>query len=304
MQFSYPRSSRGTISSFETRTPSGPRSKRSQCSDQTILAALEDNPFASVPQLSRLIHLPSTTVYARFTQSLGFVARHFRWVPHALSGAQKGERANLSRRLLRMRMLEVERDRAWHDIVTLDESWFYLSTDYEFVWLPRDEKFPKENDTQFMLMIVWNPRGFHLIKVPENGHKFNAGCYIAEILEPLSQWRSIEAAGNERKVSLRADNTRPHTAKLSTRYFNENRMQSVPHPPYPHDLAPSDLYLFGYVKRCLAGFSFEDADQLLAAVKDVLERIEKMNLQAVFLKWMDRFRKCIATNGDYTDDTG
>jgi hypothetical protein len=48
-----------------------------------------------------------------------------------------------------MQMLQVQRDRAWHDIVTLDESWFYLSKDYEFVWPPRDEKFPKENDTQF-----------------------------------------------------------------------------------------------------------------------------------------------------------
>jgi hypothetical protein len=43
-------------------------------------------------------------------------------------------------------MLEVQRDQAWHDIVTLGESWFYLNTDSEFVWLPRDEKFPKEND--------------------------------------------------------------------------------------------------------------------------------------------------------------
>jgi hypothetical protein len=68
-------------------------------------------------------------------------------------------------------MLEVQRDRAWHSIVTLDESWFYRSTDYEFIWLPRDEKLPKENDTQFnrkfMLTIVWDPRGFHLIRVLE-----------------------------------------------------------------------------------------------------------------------------------------
>jgi hypothetical protein len=49
-----------------------------------------------------------------------------------------------------------------------------------------------------MLTIVWNPRGFHLIKVLEKGRKFNTGCYIAEILEPLSQWRSIEPTGNER----------------------------------------------------------------------------------------------------------
>jgi hypothetical protein len=116
-------------------------------SDHIILAALEDSPLASVRQPSRLAHLPSTTVYRRLTQLLGFVARHFQWVPHALSDAQKGERVNWSRGLLRV--LEVQRDRTWHGIVTLDKSWFYLSTDYEFVWLPRGEKFPKENDTQF-----------------------------------------------------------------------------------------------------------------------------------------------------------
>jgi hypothetical protein len=53
-----------------------------------------------------------------------------------------------------------------------------------------------------------------LIKVLENGRKFNAGCYIAEILKPLSQWHSIKAADNKRKVLVHADNARQHTAKL------------------------------------------------------------------------------------------
>jgi hypothetical protein len=35
------------------------------------------------------------------------------------------------------------------------------------------------------------------------------------------------------------------------------------------------LYLFGYVKRYLAGLLFVDADQLLAAVEGVPEGIEK-----------------------------
>jgi hypothetical protein len=56
-----------------------------------------------------------------------------------------------------------------------------------------------------MLTIVCNLRGFHLIKVLEKGRKLKAGYYIAEILEPLSQWRSIEAAGNERKLLVHAD---------------------------------------------------------------------------------------------------
>jgi hypothetical protein len=67
-----------------------------------------------------------------------------------------------------------------------------------------------------------------LIKVLEKECKFNAGYYIAEILEALSQWRSMEAAGNERKLLVHADNARPPTAKLPTQYFNENRMKSPP----------------------------------------------------------------------------
>jgi hypothetical protein len=81
-------------------------------------------------------------------------------------------------------------------------------------------------------MIIGNPRGFHLIKILENGRKFNAGFYIAEILEPLSQWRSIEAVGNEPKLLVHADNAPQHIAKLSTQYFNENQVKSAPHPPY------------------------------------------------------------------------
>jgi hypothetical protein len=66
-------------------------------SDQVRQAALEDSPFTSVRQLSRLTHLPSNAVYCCFTQSLGFLAHHLRWVPHALSDTQKGERINLFR---------------------------------------------------------------------------------------------------------------------------------------------------------------------------------------------------------------
>jgi hypothetical protein len=114
---------------------------------------------------------------------------------------------------------------------------------------------------------------------------------------------SIGAAGNEQKLLVHVDNAHPDIAKLSNQYFNENRMKSAPHPPYSSDLAASEFYLFKDFKRCLAGLSFEDADayQLLAAVEGVPEGIEKVILQAVFLEWMDRLRKCIATNGEYTE---
>jgi transposase len=112
-----------------------------------------------------------------------------------------------------------------------------------------------------------------LIKLLEKGRKFNAGYYIDEILEPLPQWCSIEAAGNKRKLLVHTDNAGPHPAKLSTQYFEENRMKSTPHPPYSPDPTPSDFHLFGYVKRGLAKLSFQDTDQLLASVEGVLDGI-------------------------------
>jgi hypothetical protein len=68
--------------------------------DSAILLALDEQPCASICQSARLTRLPRTTVHRRFTQSLGFQVRHFRWVPHRLSDAQKLDRVKLSRALL------------------------------------------------------------------------------------------------------------------------------------------------------------------------------------------------------------
>jgi hypothetical protein len=140
--------------------------------DQAILFALGQNPFALVQQLSRLTDLSSTTIYPRFTQSLGCTARHLQCVPHALSDGESADQTNLSLQLFAT--LDVARDRAWHDIVTLDESWFYLSTDHAFIWLARDDTLPERRrymvqSNKFMLAIAWNPRVFHFINVLQKG---------------------------------------------------------------------------------------------------------------------------------------
>jgi hypothetical protein len=66
-------------------------------------------------------------------------------------------------------------------------------------------------------------------------------------------------------------------------------------------LAPSDFDLFGYVKGCLAGHLFESTSALFGAVEGILEDIEKVTLQAVFLDWMERLWKCIDSSGVYVD---
>jgi hypothetical protein len=76
-------------------------------------------------------------------------------------------------------------------------------------------------------------------------------------------------------------------------------MEQAPHPPYSPDLAPSDFYLFGYLKDRLQEQYFEDGDQPFDAIMFRTGTIEKVTLQRVFLEWMERVRRYIGTNGEY-----
>jgi hypothetical protein len=53
----------------------------------------------------------------------------------------------------------------------------------------------------------------------------------------------------------------------------------------------------------MVGLSFENADELLERVRGVLRGIEKVTLRAVFLEWMERLRKCLATNQEYVEES-
>jgi hypothetical protein len=105
-------------------------------SDEAILSALEELLFLSVRQLSRATHLQATTVYRRLSEKLEFTARHLRWMPQILSDDGNATRIQGSKSLLTL--LPAQDTRDWHDVVTLDESWFYYITDHELMWLPRE----------------------------------------------------------------------------------------------------------------------------------------------------------------------
>ena len=108
--------------------------------DQAITLALNEEPFASIRQIARKTLLPRSTIFRHLTLSMGFVMKHLRWVPHNLSDDQKQMRVDKSNDLLQL--LNSMKHHSWKNIVTLDESWFYLTTDYESIWLPPEEAPP------------------------------------------------------------------------------------------------------------------------------------------------------------------
>jgi histone-lysine N-methyltransferase SETMAR len=165
--------------------------------------------------------------------------------------------------------------RSWHDIVTLDESWFYLSTDHEMIWLQFGKKVPERErhviqSKKMMLKIVWNPSGFHLINILSAWCKFNSSQDVTNILGPIAGWRRVQAGASRRKLIIHADNARPDVAKLTQQFQEHNSMKRAPHPAYSPDLAPSDFYLFGYLKQVLAGQELPDGESHLGAVNEIL----------------------------------
>jgi hypothetical protein len=101
--------------------------------DKAILDAFEKQPFSSIRELAQLACIQRSTVHRHLTQSLGVVVKHLRWVPHSLMAAQKAQRVTLSSELLcELRSIK---HHGWQFIITLDESWFYLTTDHEQIWL-------------------------------------------------------------------------------------------------------------------------------------------------------------------------
>jgi hypothetical protein len=152
--------------------------------DQVILSGLTIQLFESVRDIVGLTSLSCSTVHSRVTRSLRFRVRHLRWIPHDFRPEQKLNRVSDSQAFLKI--LHAQQKRLWHDIVTLDESWFYHSTDHERIWLAPGETLPDRErhaiqSPKFMLTRVWGGPGFYVVKLLPKGGTFNASYDADEI---------------------------------------------------------------------------------------------------------------------------
>jgi hypothetical protein len=76
-------------------------------------------------------------------------------------------------------------------------------------------------------------------------------------------------------------------------------MKQAPHSPYSPDLAPSDFFLFGYVKGRLMGYRVETASQFLVRIRVILAEIPRETLNPVFLEWMEQLQRCVQVDDEY-----
>jgi hypothetical protein len=163
-------------------------------------------------------------------------------------------------------LLHLTRDALY--IVPLDEAWLYFSNHFDRIWLPYDElpsSFPKQTiaNQKSTITVVWNPHGLHVIQSLPKGIKWT-GKYDSDNI--VSQIDALRDLGSHGKMIVHADNAGPHVAKCVTEYMDHNPLKRAPHSPDSPDLAPSEFYLFGYVKHQLQGHECMEGAELALAI--------------------------------------
>jgi hypothetical protein len=73
----------------------------------------------------------------------------------------------------------------------------------------------------------------------------------------------------------------------------------MPQPAYCPDLAPSDFFLFGFLKRQLQGIHLADREALKNRICQIFGEIDREVLISVFVEWMEWLQWVVENGGEY-----
>jgi histone-lysine N-methyltransferase SETMAR len=192
-----------------------------------------------------------------------------RWVPHELTVAQKAALADACLSLLSRQRKDPFLDRA----VTCDEKWFlYDIPRRRHHWLAPREHVPKQqkpplHPKKFMLCVWWTTRGIVHRELLPAGQRINATVYSEQLESIHEKLKTKEPALVIRKgVVLLHDNAKPHVAKVTRETIIRLRWETLVHPQYSPDIAPSDCHLFRSLDNHLRGRQFRTLEDVKTAL--------------------------------------
>ena len=267
-----------------------------------IQQILEDEPFSSIRSIASVLNAPKSTIHRYMTVHLKLVYRHTRWLPHFLNNDQKNVRIQKCKKLLSI--INSCKHYSFRNLITGDQSWFLYKYQFSRKWVLEGDENPigdgsHINISKIMFTIIWGVWGFHIVNMAPNGTSYNSQYFIDNIIVPLNEKSNTIWPGRGRhKIWLHLDNCKVHNSRRTKTFISKSPYKRTPHPPYSPDIAPSDFFLFGYVKEKLKGHSFDTPEDLFEELTEILAQISHETLIQVFKEWELRCNWIIEHNGE------
>lgn len=152
-----------------------------------------------------------------------------------------------------------------------------------------------------MLSVWWDQEGvvyFELLKPSETVNTVRYQQQLVNLRRALNEKRPIWR-DRHNKLILLHDNASSHTAVLVKNTLREFQWETLPHPAYSPDLAPSDYHLFGPLENALKQQHFSTFEEVEIWVKNFFDQKTTEFYRAGNRALPIRWAKCIASKGDY-----
>jgi hypothetical protein len=121
---------------------------------------------------------------------------------------------------------------------------------------------------KMMISAYFTHQGFVSVETLPETEQFNSTFFtetnFLNIVQFLSVFRPKMQAQD---YWMHIDNVKSHNSALSFQKTEELLFTRLAQPPYSHDLAPCDFFLFGYLKKEVHGKNFRSQNEVICMVR-------------------------------------
>ncbi|UYV74512.1 hypothetical protein LAZ67_11003744 [Cordylochernes scorpioides] len=145
-----------------------------------------------------------------------------------------------------------------------------------------------------LLTIFWNVDGPICLDFLSSRQRMNSDLYCDILVNKLKPGiRNKRRRKLSKAVLFLHDNARPHTSCKTVSTIIKLGFEVLEHPAYIPDLAPSDYFLFGLLKKELKGKRFDSDEDVQKVVQDFFHTLPKSAYKEGIYKLPERWRRCI-----------
>ena len=152
-----------------------------------------------------------------------------------------------------------------------------------------------------MLTAFFDRRGLLMADFLPRGQTIN-GNYYATLLRQLREEIKSKRRGRlTRGIRLLHDNAPVHTCNVAQAVIADCGFQTINHPAYSPDVAPSDYFLFADLKRHLRGKHFDCDESLRVAILEHFDSHSVAFWHEAIDSLENRWQRVVESHGEYID---